>query len=142
MQHRLDRGPEKSVVQKYLPSVLIYFGEVTEWLKVHAWNACVRKYREFESHPLRQLGFKCDSRVLRNRESRTPSGPGGSSGSEPPRVLQGCPAIFFCKGFPAVVRADQLPWADYGSLVGSNPYGASAISYRARKGSVMLPLVN
>ncbi len=28
-------------------------GEVTEWLKVHAWNACVRKYREFESHPLR-----------------------------------------------------------------------------------------
>ena len=29
-------------------------GEVTEWLKVHAWNACVRKYREFESHPLRQ----------------------------------------------------------------------------------------
>ncbi len=29
-------------------------GEVTEWLKVHAWKACVRKYREFESHPLRQ----------------------------------------------------------------------------------------
>ena len=29
-------------------------GEVTEWLKVHAWNACVRKYREFESLPLRQ----------------------------------------------------------------------------------------
>lgn len=31
------------------------YGEVTEWLKVHAWNACVRKYREFESHPLRHL---------------------------------------------------------------------------------------
>lgn len=30
-------------------------GEVTEWLKVHAWNACVREYREFESHPLRQI---------------------------------------------------------------------------------------
>ena len=30
-------------------------GEVAEWLKVHAWNACVRKYREFESHPLRQI---------------------------------------------------------------------------------------
>ncbi len=97
VQHRLHRGPEKSVVQKYLPSVLIYFGEVTEWLKVHAWNACVRKYREFESHPLRQSEFKCDSRVLRNRESQTPSGPGGSSGSEPPRVLQGCPAIFFLR---------------------------------------------
>ena len=38
-------------------SSLVYSGEVTEWLKVHAWNACVRKYREFESHPLRQ-GFK------------------------------------------------------------------------------------
>ncbi len=33
-------------------------GEVTEWLKVHAWNACVRKYREFESHPLRQLHIR------------------------------------------------------------------------------------
>ncbi len=34
----------------------MYFaGEVTEWLKVHAWNACVRKYREFESHPLRHI---------------------------------------------------------------------------------------
>ena len=33
-------------------------GEVTEWLKVHAWNACVRKYREFESHPLRQSRFQ------------------------------------------------------------------------------------
>ncbi len=32
-------------------------GEVTEWLKVHAWNACVRKYREFESHPLRQIFY-------------------------------------------------------------------------------------
>ncbi len=97
-------------------------GEVTEWLKVHAWNACVRKYREFESHPLRQIIFYsrhcfllaetyilhlgqcskcvsrawCDSRVLRNRESRTPSGPGGSSGSESLCVLQGCPAILFC----------------------------------------------
>ena len=29
-------------------------GEMTEWLKVHAWKACVRKYREFESHSLRQ----------------------------------------------------------------------------------------
>ncbi len=55
-KHRLDRGPEKQAVQKnscLLPSAI--YGEVTEWLKVHAWNACVRKYREFESHPLRQL---------------------------------------------------------------------------------------
>jgi hypothetical protein len=28
-------------------------GEVTEWLKVHAWKACVRKYRGFESLLLR-----------------------------------------------------------------------------------------
>ena len=28
---------------------------MTEWLKVHAWKACVREYREFESHPLRHL---------------------------------------------------------------------------------------
>jgi hypothetical protein len=58
-------------------------GEVTEWLKVHAWNACVRKYREFESHPLRHkfdLGVIAGSPC--NKESRTPSGPGGSSGSE------------------------------------------------------------
>ena|GEM_PF-6893687 len=27
---------------------------MTEWLKVHAWKACVREYREFESLLLRQ----------------------------------------------------------------------------------------
>ena len=32
-------------------------GEVTEWLKVHAWNACEREFREFESHPLRHLAY-------------------------------------------------------------------------------------
>lgn len=32
-----------------------YHGEVTEWFKVHAWNACVREYREFESLLLRHL---------------------------------------------------------------------------------------
>ncbi len=32
-------------------------GEVSEWLKEHAWKACVRRkvYRGFESRPLRQL---------------------------------------------------------------------------------------
>ena len=32
------------------------YGEVTEWLKVHAWKVCVLSngHREFESHPLRQ----------------------------------------------------------------------------------------
>ena len=35
-------------------------GEVTEWLKVHAWNACVRKYREFESHLLRHIEKPCN----------------------------------------------------------------------------------
>ena len=34
---------------------MYFYGEVTEWFKVHAWNACVRKYREFESHLLRQI---------------------------------------------------------------------------------------
>lgn len=33
----------------------VHHGEVTEWFKVHAWNACVRKYREFESHLLRHF---------------------------------------------------------------------------------------
>jgi hypothetical protein len=30
-------------------------GEVSEWLKEHAWKACVRRkvYRGFESRPLR-----------------------------------------------------------------------------------------
>ena len=36
-----------------------------------------------------------DSRVLCNRESRTPPGPEGSNGSEPLCVLQGSPAIIF-----------------------------------------------
>ena len=32
-------------------------GEVSEWLKEHAWKACVRRkvYRGFESRPLRQM---------------------------------------------------------------------------------------
>ena len=48
-------------------------GEVTEWLKVHAWNACVRKYREFESHPLRQkidLGVIAGSCTTKDHEPR------------------------------------------------------------------------
>ncbi len=34
-------------------------GEVSEWLKEHAWKVCVRgnSYREFESHPLRQINM-------------------------------------------------------------------------------------
>lgn len=48
---------------------------MTEWLKVHAWNACVRKYREFESHPLRQLHILTQvliagSCTTKNRELR------------------------------------------------------------------------
>lgn len=37
-------------------AILDVYGEVTEWLKVHAWKVCVRgnSHREFESHPLRQ----------------------------------------------------------------------------------------
>ena len=70
-------------------------GEVTEWLKVHAWNACVRKYREFESHPLRQHEFDFDSRALRNKESRTPPGPEGSNGSDTLRVPQVTRLSFF-----------------------------------------------
>ena len=48
-------------------------GEVTEWLKVHAWNACVRKYREFESHPLRHeidLSVIAGSCATKNHELR------------------------------------------------------------------------
>ena len=46
---------------------------MTEWLKVHAWNACVRKYREFESHPLRHisdLGVIAGSCATKNHEPR------------------------------------------------------------------------
>ena len=37
----------------------IYLGEVSEWLKVHAWKACVRvkPHRGFESPPLRLFVF-------------------------------------------------------------------------------------
>ena|GEM_PF-2506414 len=42
------------------PDGSLHHGEVTEWFKVHAWNACVRKYREFESLLLRQiLALRC-----------------------------------------------------------------------------------
>ncbi len=39
-----------------LKQVLRTAGEVSEWLKEHAWKACVRRkaYRGFESRPLRQ----------------------------------------------------------------------------------------
>ncbi len=56
-----------------LPVYNLLYGEVTEWLKVHAWNACVRKYREFESHPLRQpfdLGVIAGSCATKNHELR------------------------------------------------------------------------
>jgi hypothetical protein len=46
-------------------------GEVTEWLKVHAWNACVRKYREFESHPLRHSLRKFYSVIARFCATKT-----------------------------------------------------------------------
>ncbi len=39
----------------------LHSGEVTEWFKVHAWNACVRKYREFESLLLRHFCNKIGS---------------------------------------------------------------------------------
>ncbi len=75
---------KSSLAVYIIPHIFYLFsiGEVTEWLKVHAWKACVREYREFESHPLRQLGFDFDSRVLSNRESRTPPDPEGSNGSD------------------------------------------------------------
>jgi hypothetical protein len=38
---------------------------------------------------------QCDSRVLCNKESQTPSGPEGSSGRESLYVPQECPAILF-----------------------------------------------
>ena len=56
-----------------VPWLKLLNGEVTEWLKVHAWNACVRKYREFESHPLRHifdLGVIAGSCATKNRELR------------------------------------------------------------------------
>ena len=42
---------------EYTTAILESTGEVAEWLKAHAWKACVRgnSYREFESHPLRHV---------------------------------------------------------------------------------------
>ena len=56
-----------------LPVDNLLYGEVAEWLKAHAWKACVRKYREFESHLLRQqidLGVIAGSCATKNRELR------------------------------------------------------------------------
>ena len=86
-------------------------GELSEWLKEHAWKACVRRtlYREFESLTLRQklrrIALPCDAliyslffprsdrsvRVPRNGASRTPSGPEGSSGKRIVSCAAGAP---------------------------------------------------
>ena len=67
-------------------------GEVTEWLKVHAWNACVRKYREFESHPLRQ-------------SSTLIAGPRATENREPRQVREEATVtnLFVCTGNPAII---------------------------------------
>ncbi len=54
---RLSTTGEYCMVPVIVSSSKTACGEVTEWLKVHAWNACVRKYREFESHPLRHINL-------------------------------------------------------------------------------------
>ncbi len=76
-------------------------GEVTERPKVHDWKSCVRK-RTVGSNPTLSATnenadtvFQYDSRVLRNKDSRTPPDPGGSNGSEYLCVPQGCLAIIF-----------------------------------------------
>ena len=53
VEHSIDNAPRQARWND--PSAVDeeYHGEVTEWFKVHAWNACVREYREFESHLLR-----------------------------------------------------------------------------------------
>ena len=47
-------------------------GEVSEWLKEHAWKACVpKRYRGFESLPLRQIADV--SKALKNERAVTAS---------------------------------------------------------------------
>ena len=51
--YNADYGVEKTMVYT------LCNGEVAEWLKAHAWKACVlrKRYREFESHPLRHFVY-------------------------------------------------------------------------------------
>ena len=53
---------------------------MAEWLKAHAWKACVGSnvYREFESHPLRQAIIYNSPR--RRRRRRDPAMETGVSG--------------------------------------------------------------
>lgn len=51
----IAKWPATVYIVPFIFQSILKRGEVTEWLKVHAWNACVREYREFESHPLRQI---------------------------------------------------------------------------------------
>ena len=69
---------------------------MTEWLKVHAWKACVRQ-RTAGSNPALSASrlIKFDSRVLHNKDSRIPPGPEGSNGSDFLCVLQGARLSFF-----------------------------------------------
>ena len=70
-------------------------GEVTEWLKVHAWKACVRQRTAGSNPALSASRSKFDSRVLHNKGSRIPPGPEGSNGSDYLCVLQGARLSFF-----------------------------------------------
>ncbi len=58
-------------------------GEMSEWLKEHAWKVCIRLYRIEGSNPslsARNNGDLCWS--PRIAISQIPSGPEGSSGSD------------------------------------------------------------
>src|SRR4029450_5770293 len=61
-----SRRPPRACLLGFRPP-----GEVSEWLKEHAWKACVRKtYRGFESPPLRHE-ISGAQRGFRNRRTGT-----------------------------------------------------------------------
>ena len=54
-------------------------------------------------------GPKCDSRVLCNKDTQTPSGSEGSSGSEFLFMCAGLPGYLFIRFFPAFLQCRVLP---------------------------------
>ena len=72
--------------------VILLFGEMSEWSKVHDWKSCkVKSLPGFESPSLR-LG-----QILRCWRHPTPPGPGGSNGKWLVGETQAICPIFYTK---------------------------------------------
>src|SRR4029079_4704405 len=57
-------------------------GEMAEWLKAHAWKACLGETLTWVRIPLSPPSFICGARAPCNAVLQTPPGPEGSNGTQ------------------------------------------------------------